>query len=153
MCIRDRFADWSKKAGSDIMMAVNLGTRGPEDAKNVLEYCNFKGGTYYSDLRKSHGYKDPHNIKLWCLGNEMDGPWQMGHKTASEYGRIAACLLYTSARMVGRIFGTEDMNVRQRAESFHSTLRQFQLFFLDIIKSFFLQIPDRCCLLYTSRCV
>ncbi len=72
------------------MMAVNLGTRGPEDAKNVLEYCNFKGGTYYSDLRKSHGYKDPHNIKLWCLGNEMDGPWQMGHKTASEYGRIAA---------------------------------------------------------------
>ena len=62
----------------------------PEDAKNVLEYCNFKEGTYYSDLRKSHGYKDPHNIKLWCLGNEMDGPWQMGHKTASEYGRIAA---------------------------------------------------------------
>ena len=86
----NEFADWSKKAGSDIMMAVNLGTRGPEDAKNVLEYCNFKEGTYYSDLRKSHGYKDPHNIKLWCLGNEMDGPWQMGHKTASEYGRIAA---------------------------------------------------------------
>lgn len=72
------------------MMAVNLGTRGPEDAKNVLEYCNFKEGTYYSDLRKSHGYKEPHNIKLWCLGNEMDGSWQMGHKTASEYGRIAA---------------------------------------------------------------
>ena len=47
------------------MMAVNLGTRGPEDAKNVLEYCNFKEGTYYSDLRKSHGYKEPHNIKLW----------------------------------------------------------------------------------------
>ncbi len=86
----NEFADWSKKASSDLMMAVNLGTRGPEDAKNVLEYCNFKGGTYYSDLRKSHGYKDPHNIKLWCLGNEMDGPWQMGHKTASEYGRIAA---------------------------------------------------------------
>ena len=86
----NEFADWSKKAGSDIMMAVNLGTRGPEDAKNVLEYCNFKEGTYYSDLRKSHGYKEPHNIKLWCLGNEMDGPWQMGHKTASEYGRIAA---------------------------------------------------------------
>ena len=72
------------------MMAVNLGTRGPEDAKNLLEYCNFKGGTYYSDLRKEHGYKDPHDIKVWCLGNEMDGPWQMGHKTATEYGRIAA---------------------------------------------------------------
>ena len=72
------------------MMAVNLGTRGPEDAKNLLEYCNFKGGTYYSDLRKSHGYEQPHDIKLWCLGNEMDGDWQIGHKTAYEYGRIAS---------------------------------------------------------------
>lgn len=85
----NEFADWSKKAGSDIMMAVNLGTRGPEDAKNLLEYCNFKGGTYYSDLRKEHGYKDPHDIKVWCLGNEMDGPWQIGHKTMDEYGRLA----------------------------------------------------------------
>ena len=67
----NEFADWSKKAGSEMMMAVNLGTRGPEDAKNLLEYCNFEGGTYYSDLRKSHGYAKPHDIKLWCLGNEM----------------------------------------------------------------------------------
>ena len=80
----NEFADWSKKAGSEMMMAVNLGTRGPEDAKNLLEYCNFEGGTYYSDLRKSHGYAKPHDIKLWCLGNEMDGKWQMGHKTAGE---------------------------------------------------------------------
>ena len=86
----NEFADWSKKAGSEMMMAVNLGTRGPEDAKNLLEYCNFEGGTYYSDLRKSHGYAKPHDIKLWCLGNEMDGKWQMGHKTAGEYGRIAS---------------------------------------------------------------
>lgn len=85
----NEFATWAKKANSDVMMAVNLGTRGAEDAKNILEYCNFKEGTYYSDLRKQHGYKDPHNIKMWCLGNEMDGPWQMGHKTAQEYGRAA----------------------------------------------------------------
>ena len=84
------FASWTKKAGADLMMAVNLGTRGPEEAKDVLEYCNFEKGTYYSDLRRKHGYEKPHNIKLWCLGNEMDGPWQMGHKTAQEYGRIAA---------------------------------------------------------------
>ena len=86
----NEFADWAKKAGTQIMMTVNLGTRGPEEAKDVLEYCNFKGGTYYSDLRKKHGYEQPHDIKLWCLGNEMDGPWQMGHKTAKEYGRVAA---------------------------------------------------------------
>lgn len=85
----NEFADWAKLANTDVMMAVNLGTRGIEDAKNVLEYCNFPGGSYYSDLRKAHGYADPHNIKLWCLGNEMDGSWQMGHKTAEEYGRLA----------------------------------------------------------------
>lgn len=86
----DEFVDWAKKADTEVMMAVNLGTRGPEEARNLLEYCNFKGGTYYSDLRKANGHADPHNIKVWCLGNEMDGPWQMGHKTAYEYGRTAA---------------------------------------------------------------
>ena len=86
----NEFMDWTKKANTEAMMAVNLGTRGVDDAKNIVEYCNLKGGTYYSDLRKKHGYQNPHDIKLWCLGNEMDGPWQMGHKTAPEYGRIAA---------------------------------------------------------------
>src|SRR5215468_12499859 len=72
------------------MMAVNLGTRGGDAARNLVEYCNHPGGTYWSDLRKSHGWPQPHNVKFWCLGNEMDGPWQMQHKTATEYGRIAA---------------------------------------------------------------
>jgi len=85
----NEFMDWVKAAGTKPMMAINLGTRGFEDAKNIIEYCNVKGGTYYSDLRRSHGYEEPHDIKLWCLGNEMDGPWQMGHKTADEYGRLA----------------------------------------------------------------
>ena len=86
----NEFMDWAKKADTEAMMAVNLGTRGIEDARNIVEYCNVPGGTLYSDLRRKHGYDAPHNIKLWCLGNEMDGPWQMGHKTAAEYGRIAA---------------------------------------------------------------
>lgn len=70
-------------------MAVNLGTRGIDAARNLVEYCNHDSGSYYSDLRISHGYREPHKIKTWCLGNEMDGPWQIGHKTAAEYGRIA----------------------------------------------------------------
>lgn len=85
----NEFADWAKKAGTDVMMAVNLGTRGIQESKELLEYCNFKGGTQMSELRKSHGYEAPHNIKTWCLGNEMDGPWQIGHKTAEEYARLA----------------------------------------------------------------
>ncbi|MDO5155770.1 MAG: alpha-N-arabinofuranosidase [Eubacteriales bacterium] len=85
----NEFCDWTKKANSDVMMAVNLGTRGIADALNVLEYCNFKGGTKYSELRKQHGYEEPHKIRTWCLGNEMDGPWQTGHKSAEEYARLA----------------------------------------------------------------
>lgn len=85
----NEFAKWCKKADTQCMMAVNLGMRGPEEARNLVEYCNHTSGSYWSDLRRSHGYEAPHNIKTWCLGNEMDGPWQIGHKTAVEYGRTA----------------------------------------------------------------
>lgn len=85
----NEFSDWAKKADAEVMMAVNLGTRGVAEAMELLEYCNLDQGTHYSELRRAHGYEKPHNIKLWCLGNEMDGPWQIGHKTAQEYGRLA----------------------------------------------------------------
>jgi len=85
----NEFMDWVKAAGAEAMMAVNLGTRGIDEARNLVEYCNHPGGTYWSDLRRKHGYEQPHHIKVWCLGNEMDGPWQIGHKTAAEYGRLA----------------------------------------------------------------
>ena len=83
------FCSWAKKAESQVMYAVNLGTRGPDDARNVVEYANHRSGSYWSDLRIKNGAAEPLNIKLWCLGNEMDGPWQMCHKTAYEYGRTA----------------------------------------------------------------
>ena len=86
----DEFQEWARRAGTEVMMAVNLGTRGVEDARNLVEYCNFPGGTKYSDLRRANGFEKPFGIKYWCLGNEMDGPWQIGHKTAREYGRLAA---------------------------------------------------------------
>lgn len=85
----NEFMEWAKNVDAQVNMAVNLGTRGIDAARNLVEYCNHLSGTYWSDLRISHGYKEPHKIKTWCLGNEMDGPWQMGHKTADEYGRIA----------------------------------------------------------------
>jgi alpha-N-arabinofuranosidase len=86
----NEFADWTKQAGSSIMWAINLGTQGIEEARQAVEYANHPSGSYWSDLRIEHGYREPHGIKTWCLGNEMDGPWQIGHKTAEEYGRIAA---------------------------------------------------------------
>ncbi|RKP57411.1 alpha-N-arabinofuranosidase [Cohnella endophytica] len=86
----NEFVDWSKAAGTDVMWAINLGTHGVEEARQIVEYANHASGSYWSDLRISHGYKAPHAIKTWCLGNEMDGPWQIGQKTATEYGRVAA---------------------------------------------------------------
>jgi alpha-N-arabinofuranosidase len=85
----NEFCDWAKKANTDVMMAVNLGTRGADAARNLVEYCNSTTDTKYANLRRAHGYDAPHDIKVWCLGNEMDGPWQTGAKTATEYARIA----------------------------------------------------------------
>ncbi|HVL26424.1 MAG TPA: alpha-N-arabinofuranosidase [Thermomicrobiales bacterium] len=86
----NEFVAWAARAGAEVNMAVNLGTRGIDAARNLVEYCNHPGGTEWSDLRRAHGVEAPHGIRTWCLGNEMDGPWQMGHKTADEYGRLAA---------------------------------------------------------------
>lgn len=85
----NEFMKWCKKANTECMMAVNLGTRSADEARNLVEYTNHNGSTYWSDMRKAHGYEKPWDIKLWCLGNEMDGGWQMGAKTAFEYGRVA----------------------------------------------------------------
>jgi len=84
------FVEWAKDVGAEVNMAVNLGTRGIDAARNLVEYCNHPGGTYWSDLRRKNGAEAPFKIKTWCLGNEMDGSWQIGSKTSEEYGRLAA---------------------------------------------------------------
>jgi alpha-L-arabinofuranosidase len=85
----NEFAAWAERAGAEVMMAINLGTRGVDAARNLVEYCNHPSGSRYSDLRRSHGVEEPHGVKVWCLGNEMDGPWQIGHKNAVAYGKLA----------------------------------------------------------------
>ncbi|MBE5786877.1 MAG: alpha-N-arabinofuranosidase [Clostridiales bacterium] len=85
----DEFHAWSKDVGAEVMMAVNLGTRGPEEAAALLEYCNLEKGTYYSNMRAENGHEEPYHDKVWCLGNEMDGPWQIGQRTPDDYAAIA----------------------------------------------------------------
>lgn len=84
------FMRFARATGVEPMLAVNLGTRGMAEACELLEYANHPGGTAWSDLRHSHGDRQPYGVRLWCLGNEMDGDWQIGHLTADEYGRLAA---------------------------------------------------------------
>ena len=85
----DEFADWLRKVGAELMYAVNLGTRGVQEALDVLEYANVARGTELSEQRIANGAHEPYDIRIWCLGNEMDGPWQLGHGTPREYGRLA----------------------------------------------------------------
>ncbi|AYF98205.1 arabinosylfuranosidase ArfA [Protaetiibacter intestinalis] len=84
------FSAWLDKVGSELMLAVNLGTRGVAEALDLLEYANIPGGTTTSELRRSNGRDEPFAVRMWCLGNEMDGPWQLGHRSADDYGKLAA---------------------------------------------------------------
>jgi alpha-N-arabinofuranosidase len=93
------FARWAGLAGTEPMLAVNLGTRGVQEACDLLEYANGPARSRGADLRAAHGHPEPYGIRLWCLGNEMDGPWQIGHTTAPRYGRLAA----RTARAMRRI--------------------------------------------------
>ena len=86
----DEFVAWARLAGVEPMLAVNLGTRGADAARDLVEYCNAPVGTAIADRRAANGHAEPYGIRTWCLGNEMDGPWQIGHTSAAEYGRRAA---------------------------------------------------------------
>lgn len=85
----DEFMKWCRIANTEPMYAVNICTNTPKAAQEIVEYCNFSGNSYWSNMRKKNGSVEPYNIRYWCLGNEVDGEWQIGHMTAEEYGRAA----------------------------------------------------------------
>jgi alpha-N-arabinofuranosidase len=82
----NEYVTWCHAVGAEPLIGTNFGTGTPETTLALLEYCNVDKGTKWSDLRRAHGYEKPHAIKYWCLGNEMDGPWQIGHIPATQYG-------------------------------------------------------------------
>jgi alpha-L-arabinofuranosidase len=84
------FAGWSSRVGAEPMLALNLGTRGVQKALDLLEYTNLAAGSALAELRAANGSPHPFNVHMWCLGNEMDGPWQLGHRSAEDYGKIAS---------------------------------------------------------------
>ncbi len=86
----NEFIEWCRLVGAEPLLATNLGTGTAANAAALVEYCNLEKGTRWSDLRRQHGFEKPHQVKFWCLGNEMDGPWQIGHLAAREYGLKAA---------------------------------------------------------------
>jgi alpha-N-arabinofuranosidase len=85
----DEFMEVCKDINTEPMMAVNMGTGSIQDAANLVEYCNAPVGTLYADKRAANGHRDPYGVKYWCIGNEMDGPWQIGHLEAEDYAKKA----------------------------------------------------------------
>jgi len=85
----NEFMEFCKRINAAPMLGVNMGTGSIQSASDLVEYCNTSSGTYWSDLRIKHGQRDPHNVRYWCVGNEMDGPWQIGHLDAVSYGNKA----------------------------------------------------------------
>ena len=122
------FVDWCRKANTEPLIAINLGTGGLKDARELLEYANHPGGTFWSDLRKTHGTKNPLAVRMWCLGNEMDGPWQIGHKTAREYGRLAN----ETAAMMKTYDDTLELVVCGSTASWMPTFPDWDLEILDL---------------------
>ncbi len=100
----NEFVEFCRSIHAEPMLGVNMGTGTIQDAANLVEYCNAPVGTQYADLRASHGYREPHQVKYWCLGNEMDGPWQIGHLEASEYA--------TKAREAAKMMRCHDPSIK-----------------------------------------
>jgi alpha-N-arabinofuranosidase len=103
----DEYIRLCRKTGWEPMLTVNLGTGTPEEARNWVEYCNCPAGTRYADLRAANGSAEPHAVKLWCLGNEMDGPWQLGHVPADQY----AIRAQQAAKMMKDVDGSIELVV------------------------------------------
>ena len=117
----NEFIEYTKAVGTKPYFSVNMGTGTIEEARRWVEYCNVKEGPFYAELRKKHGYPQPHNVKYWSLGNEMDGPWQMGHMNAEDYSKkareAAKLMLRTSPEI--KLIAAGSSNYREGADPDH----------------------------------
>jgi alpha-L-arabinofuranosidase len=117
----NEFVAWARAVGTEPYFTVNMGTGSIEEARRWVEYCNVKEGPFYAELRKKHGYPEPYNIKYWSLGNEMDGPWQMGHMNAEDYSKKAreAAKLMTRTSPGIKLVAAGSSNYRAGADADH----------------------------------
>jgi alpha-L-arabinofuranosidase len=81
----DEFMAWCQAVGTEPVICLNMGTGTMEEALAWIEYCNGTGNTYWASKRRENGHPEPYNVRMWGLGNEMYGEWQVGHRTAEDY--------------------------------------------------------------------
>lgn len=133
----DEFVDFCRTLGTEPYFSVNLGTGTLDEARNWVEYCNVKDGPYYAELRKKNGYPEPHNVKYWSLGNEMDGAWQMGHKNAEDYGKFALeaakLMKWTSPEIKLVAAGSSDYSPSASPYKWNRTVLEYLNEYIDYI--------------------
>lgn len=83
----NEFVRFCRTIGSEPYFVVNAGDGDLREARDWVEYCNGSTDTELVRLRAAHGHPEPHRIRYWGVGNEVDGAWQIGAKTAGEYAR------------------------------------------------------------------
>ncbi|MBQ6803141.1 MAG: alpha-N-arabinofuranosidase [Clostridia bacterium] len=123
----DEFHDWAREVESEVMMAVNLGTRGPDEAAQLLEYCNMPAGSTFADMRVAYGHEKPHGDRVWCLGNEMDDANQICCRTAEDYAAIAR----KSAGLMKKIDPSIKLVACGSATMYEPTFGEWELTVLD----------------------
>ena len=117
----DEFMKWCQAVGTSPMLAINLGTLGPKEGAEFVEYCNLNTDTYWSNARRINGNAEPYNVKMWCLGNEMDGPWQAGHVPADQYSLKAR----NAARLIRGIDPSVELIAAGSSGRFMSTYMEW----------------------------
>ncbi|MDP2998508.1 MAG: alpha-L-arabinofuranosidase C-terminal domain-containing protein [Bryobacterales bacterium] len=85
----DEFLTYCERLGVEPYVCINAGLGTVEDARNWVEYTNDSRNTYWANARRKNGREKPYGVKYWGLGNEIDGPWQLGHKNAEDYSKFA----------------------------------------------------------------
>jgi alpha-N-arabinofuranosidase len=133
----DEFVDFCRALGTEPYVAVNMGTGTLDEARNWVEYCNVKDGPYYAELRKKYGHPEPHDVKYWSLGNEMDGSWQMGHKNAEDYGKFALeaakLMKWTSPDIKLIAAGSSDYGANANPHAWNRTVLEYLKDYIDYI--------------------
>lgn len=133
----DEFVDFCRALGAEPYVSVNMGTGTLDEARNWVEYCNVKEGPFYAELRKKYGHPEPHNVKFWSLGNEMDGSWQMGHKNAEDYGKFALeaakLMKWTSPHIKLVAAGSSDYRPSANPHAWNRTVLEYLKGHIDYI--------------------
>ena len=81
----DEFMQFCRELKTEPYITVNTGLGEVDAAVEELQYANAPADTPLGSLRAAGGHPQPYAVKLWSIGNEMYGNWQLGHVPLEKY--------------------------------------------------------------------